>query len=115
MMRTIPLGVSSLQASRLAYGCWRVAGTWDPAAVTPESRAAGRKAIIAAYESGYTLFDNADIYCAGEAERILGEALKEVSGMREKVLIVTKCGIRPAGTPKQGAPQRYDFSHSHII
>ncbi|HWQ92815.1 MAG TPA: aldo/keto reductase [Clostridia bacterium] len=115
MMRSIQLGVSSLQASRLAYGCWRVAGTWDPAAVTPESRTAGRRAIIAAYESGFTLFDNADIYCAGEAERILGQALKEVSGMRSKVLIVTKCGIRPAGSPDTGAPQRYDFSHKHII
>ena len=64
-MQTIPLGVSSLTSSRLAYGCWRVAGTWDPAEVTPASREAGRRAVIAAYESGYSLFDNADIYCRG--------------------------------------------------
>ena len=114
-MQTTTLGVSSLQSSRLAYGCWRIAGTWDPAEVTAESRAAGRKAVIAAYEAGYTLFDNADIYCRGEAERILGLALKEVSGMRERVLIATKCGIRPAGDPQPNSPQRYDFSASHII
>lgn len=113
-MHTIPLGVSSLSSSRLAYGCWRVAGSWDPAEVTPESRAAGRSAIIAAYEAGYTLFDNADIYCRGEAERVLGEALKEVPGMRERVLIATKGGIRPAGDPHPGAPSRYDFSAAHI-
>lgn len=114
-MKTITLGVSSLRSSRLAYGCWRVAGTWDPAEITPESRAAGRRAIVAAYEAGYTLFDNADIYAGGEAERILGAALKEVQGMRERVLVVTKCGIRPAGTPNPDSPQRYDFSAEHII
>jgi predicted oxidoreductase len=113
-MQTISLGVSSLKSTRLAYGCWRVAGTWDPAEVTPASRAAGCRAILAAYEAGYTLFDNADIYCGGEAERILGAVLKEVSGMRDRVLIATKCGIRPAGAPQTSSPQRYDFSAEHI-
>ena len=114
-MQTISLGVSLLTSSRLAYGCWRVAGTWDPAEVTPASRAAGRRAVIAAYEAGYTLFDNADIYCRGEAERILGETLKEVSGMRQQVVIATKGGIRPAGDPQPDSPGRYDFSAPYII
>ncbi|HTL57471.1 MAG TPA: aldo/keto reductase [Candidatus Limnocylindrales bacterium] len=113
-MQTMLLGVSSLRSSRLAYGCWRVAGTWDPAEVKGENRAAGQRAILAAYEAGYTLFDNADIYCGGEAERILGSVLKEVSGMRDRVLIASKCGIRPAGSPQPGSPQRYDFSAEHI-
>lgn len=104
-----------MTSSRLAYGCWRVAGTWNPAEVTPESRAAGKRAIIAAYEAGYTLFDNADIYCRGEAEKILGDALKEVSGMREKVVIATKCGIRPGDPNNSAIPQRYDFSAEHIV
>ena len=88
-MQTIPVGVSLLKSSRLAYGCWRVAGTWNPAEVTDATRAAGRQAIIAAYEAGYTLFDNADIYCGGQAERILGQVLSEVSGMRDRVVILT--------------------------
>jgi predicted oxidoreductase len=83
--------------------------------VTPASRAGGRRAIVAAYEAGYTLFDNADIYCRGEAERILGEALKEVAGMRDRVVIVTKGGIRPGGDPQPDSPGRYDFSASYII
>jgi len=114
-MQTIRLGVSDLKCSRIAYGCWRVAGTWNPAEITPESRAVGRKALVAAYEAGYTLFDNANIYCHGETERILGDTLKEVSGMRARLLIATKCGIRFAGDPPPDAPQRYDFSTSHII
>lgn len=113
-METITLGVGPLRSSRLAYGCWRVTGSWDPREITPESWAAGKRAIRTAYEAGYTLFDNADIYCAGEAERLLGEVLRETSGMREQVLIATKCGIRPPDTPYPGAPQRYDFSADHI-
>ncbi len=113
-MHTIPIGVSPLNVSRLAYGCWRIAGTWNPAEVTGDSRAVGLKAIQAAYDAGYTLFDTADIYCSGESERILGTALKETQGMREKVVIATKCGIRFAGDTSPNAPGRYDFSAEHI-
>lgn len=113
-MHTIPIGVSPLNTSRLAYGCWRIAGTWNPAEVTAASRADGLKAIQTAYDAGYTLFDTADIYCSGESERILGDALKKTPGMREKVVIATKCGIRFAGDPSADAPARYDFSAEHI-
>src|SRR5438105_13420550 len=114
-MQTTLLGVSSLRSSRLAYGCWRIAGSWDPAEVTAETRAAGHRAVIAAYEAGYTLFDNADIYCLGEAERILGAVLKEVSGMRDRVIIATKGGIRAGGTPHSDSPPRFDFSAVHLL
>src|SRR5437762_11151787 len=98
-MQSIQLGVSSLKAGRLAYGCWRLAGAVNPAEVTAQHRASGCRAVVAAYEAGYTLFDNADIYGRGIAEEILGEVLREVSGMRDRVIIATKCGIRPAGDP----------------
>jgi predicted oxidoreductase len=114
-METVQLGGSALVGSRLAYGCWRIAGTWSACEVTDESRAAGRRAVLAAYESGYTLFDHADIYCEGEAERIFGETLKEVAGMRAKLLIATKCGIRKPGDGGAGSPYRYDFSAEYII
>lgn len=114
-MKTIKLGRSSLESSVLAYGCWRIAGTWDPEQVTPERRAAGHAAVIAAYEAGYTLFDHADIYCLGEAETLFGEVLTEVSDMRGRVLIASKCGIRRAGDPAADAPYRYDFSAAHIV
>lgn len=82
---------------------------------TPERAAQGRRAVIAAYEAGYSLFDNADIYGGGEAEIILGQALKEVPEMRDKVLIATKCGVCRQGDPKPESPYRYDFSAGHII
>lgn len=114
-MKTTLIGTSPLETTRLAYGCWRLAGTWEPKEVTPEKVEQGRKAALAAYEAGFTLFDHADIYCHGVSESIFGRLLKEVSGMRERILIATKCGIRFAGEPNPDSPQRYDFSHQHIL
>ncbi|MBU6400552.1 MAG: aldo/keto reductase [Verrucomicrobia bacterium] len=114
-MKSIQLGTSTLQCSRLAYGCWRLAGTWDPTQVTDQREATGRRAVIAAYEAGYTLFDHADIYCDGMAEILFGQTLREVTGMRQRILIGSKCGIRKAGEPQPGSPYRYDFSAEHIV
>ncbi|MBI5386688.1 MAG: aldo/keto reductase [Verrucomicrobia bacterium] len=114
-MQTIQIGGSSLKSSRLAYGCWRVAGTWNPEEVMPEREAAGRRAILTAYEAGYTLFDHADIYCMGAGEKIFGQVLKEVSGMRERVVIASKCGIRKKGDSTPAAPYRYDFTAPYIL
>lgn len=114
-MKQQRIGVSGLFTGRLSYGCMRIAGTWDPKAFTPEMDAKGRDAVIAAYEAGYALFDHADIYARGLCEEIFGRVLKEVPGMREDVVIATKCGIRFPGEPNSDSPHRYDFSKEHII
>lgn len=114
-MKTIKLGNSSLVSSRLSYGCWRIAGDRNQFKTSAEADAAGRAALIAAYESGYTLFDGADIYGGGRCEEILGKTLREVSGMRSKILIASKCGVRHAGSPSPDSPGRYDFSAEHIV
>jgi predicted oxidoreductase len=104
-----------LLSSALAYGCWRLAGTWNPSEVTADIEAAGRRAIHAAYDAGFTFFDNADIYTNGVCERILGQALKEAGGMRERVLVATKCGVRRPGEPTPASPHRYDCSGDYIV
>src|SRR5262245_50510191 len=85
-MQSVQLGKSELVSSRIAYGCWRLGGS-EGMELTKERVVQGQRAVIAAYEAGYTLFDNADIYGQSEAERIFGRALKEVSGMRDRILI----------------------------
>lgn len=102
-MKTIKLGKSTLVSSRLCYGCWRIAEN------------GGHAAVRAAYEAGYTSFDGADIYGGGQAEVILGETLKQISGMRERVLITSKCGVRRPGEPNADSPQRWDFSPEYIV
>ncbi len=114
-METVSLGTSQLQTSRLAFGCWRIAGTRNPAEVTPEREDIGRRAVAAAMEAGYTMFDNADIYCRGHAETIFGQVMKANPLIRDEITIATKCGIRFAGEPWSDSPHRYDFSAEHII
>jgi predicted oxidoreductase len=113
-MKTQPLGKSSLTISRLAYGNMRSVATWNPAEVTPERMDKAIQSHIAAYEAGYTHFDSADIYCKGQCEIALGKTLKQVAGMRDRITIATKCGIRFGGDPNPDSPHRYDFSAEHI-
>lgn len=114
-MENQTLGTSPLSSSRLAYGCWRIGGNCETAESSPERLATGGRAVLAAYEAGITLFDNADIYCGGEAEKIFGAALREVPDMRQRILVASKCGIRKQGDPQADAPYRYDFSAGHIV
>lgn len=114
-MKTIKLGNSSLLGSRLCYGCWRIAGTREQFKNPAEAESAGSAAVIAAYEAGYTMFDGADIYGGGQAEVILGKTLRAVPGMRERILITSKCGVRHAGSPHPDSPQRWDFSPEYIV
>ena len=104
-----------MTGSRLAYGCWRLAGASESGEASPERQEHGRQAVIAAYEAGYTLFDHADLYGHGQAETIFGQALREVPEMRVRILIATKCGIRKPGEPAVAAPYRYDSSAAHIV
>ncbi len=113
-MQEITLGPSGLKTSRLAYGTWRIAGSPETqgASAKDRERAIGR--IVAAYESGYTLFDLADIYAGGVSEEVMGQTLRRVKGMRARVVLATKCGIRAANRPEKGDPYRYDLSAQHI-
>ena len=107
-MKTLLLGSSALRTSRLAYGCWRIADR----ELSPE---AGRAAVLAAVDAGYTLFDHADIYCDSAAETLFGRVLKETPGLRDRMVLASKCGIRKPGDPGPDAPYRYDFSADYIV
>lgn len=114
-MLTTILPHTDLVVSRLCYGCMRLAGVWDP---TQFDRAARNKAFVAidaALEAGYTFFDHADIYGATKCEEVFGEYLEANPGVRERMVIATKCGVRFPGNPNPDSPQRWDFSHGHIV
>ena len=99
MMQSVRIG--DVDASRLAYGCMRIADDGER----------GKRAIHAAVDAGYTLFDHADIYGGGESETLFGEMLRQSPGLRDRILIQSKCGIRFAD---ERGPQRYDFSRDYI-
>ncbi len=108
-MESIRLGQSGLKTSRLAYGCMRLAGDGSHDDIEK-----GKLAVHAAVEAGYTLFDHADIYGDGACESLFGDVLKESPGLRDGMVIASKCGIRFAGAPGPDDPARYDFSAAHI-
>jgi len=114
-MKTQRIGQSTLTTPRLAYGCMRIAGTWEPKEIGQTHRARAKAAVLAAFEAGYTLFDHADIYCAGACEELFGQVLRDTPSLRQSdFLIATKCGICFADNPP-GSPHRYDVSKQHII
>ena len=75
------LGRTGVSVSALALGTANFA---DP---TPEDEA--KQILERAVEAGINLIDTGDSYAKGEAERIIGRALKG-SGLRERVLLTTK-------------------------
>ena len=93
----------------LIYGCMRIGGSWDGTPPDDDTRRAAFAALDAAWGAGYRIFDHADIYCAGNSERVFGEWLAAHPGLRSEMLLQSKCGIR------LGDPVMYDFSRDHIL
>ncbi|MEO0422697.1 MAG: aldo/keto reductase [Pseudomonadota bacterium] len=93
--------------ARLIYGCMRLVGDGSAA-----DRERGKRAVHAAVDAGYRTFDHADIYGAGECERLFGEVLAASPGLRDELTLIGKCGIRMADAH---GPKRYDFSREHLL
>ncbi len=97
-MRTIKLGVSGLDVPVIAVGCMRL---------TSLSAKAAEAFIQSALDNGANFFDHADIYGDGRCEEIFAEAVHMNAGVREKLLLQSKCGISRKGM--------FDFSKTHIL
>lgn len=112
-MGVLPLTTYGLPASRLVLGCMPFGGSWDRSSITSEQMRQAEAAVDAALAIGITMVDHADIYTRGKAEETFGAILKQRPGLREQIIIQSKCGIRLADA---SAPlTRYDFSKEHIL
>ncbi|MBO7743531.1 aldo/keto reductase [Paenibacillus sp. MWE-103] len=111
-MNLFPLQERNITNSRIIYGTTGLGGSnnFDPLTGTDLLKA--ERAVDAALEAGMTMFDHADIYTGGKAEEIFGSVLQSRPGLRESIVIQSKCGIRFAD---EDGPQRYDFSKAHIL
>ncbi len=100
---------SGLSFSRIVYGMWRIG---DDADTSPRHVQAKIEACL---EQGITTMDQADIYGGYTAEAILGNGLREAPSLRDKIEIVTKCGIvAPAGRHSAARVKHYDTGAKHI-
>jgi len=99
----------SMQFSRIAAGAWRMAD-WG---MTPQARLSWIEACL---DIGVSTFDHADIYGAYTAEALFGEALALKPALRDRMQIVSKCGIKLV-TPNraQHRIKSYDTSPEHLI
>lgn len=99
------------EASRLIYGCMGLGGGWDTTAYQASDVQLAHQVVDAALESGINFFDHADIYTLGKAERVFGDVLKSRPGLRQQIILQSKCGIR---FPDAQRPQCYDLSPEWI-
>lgn len=104
-----------ISVSPIIFGCMMIGGSFDGSTLAAETIKRGRDAIDAALECGLNFFDHANIYCWGKSEEVFGRFLAENQGLREKLIIQSKCGICLANQPEAGWPARFDFSYDHIL
>src|SRR5690606_25950444 len=109
MQRPIPLTHYGIPASRLVLGCMSLGGSWSGSEPYTEQHVQeAREAVEAALEIGINMFDHADIYKRGKSERVFAVVMKEHPGLRERIILQSKVGIRFERGP--GQPQQFDFS-----
>ena len=104
------LGGSGLRVPALTLGTGTFGGTTD------FFKAWGSSDVIEAtrlvdicLDAGLTMFDSADVYSGGNAEAILGQAIK---GRRDKVLISTKGGFRTSPDSNGTGSSRFHLTQT---
>lgn len=105
---TAPTAPDGPELSRLVQGYWRM-GDWNRSV---EEHLSFLEAHV---DLGITTVDHADLYGDYEVEALFGQVLARKPELRQKIQIVTKCGIQLL-TDK--APERrvkhYDTGTAHI-
>ncbi len=100
-MKYRELRKTGMMISEISLGSWQTLGQ----AVDSKS---SRECVAAALDAGINFFDTADVYGFGDAERLLGECLRDVP--REKYRIGTKCFF-----PMSDDPADRGLSRQHVF
>ena len=105
---TIVTAAGGPTLSRIVAGAWRMAD-WQ------FSVAERVRWIEGCLDLGITTFDHADIYGNYAVEALFGEALAAAPQLRERMQIVTKCGIRMMSSARpEHRLGHYDTSAAHV-
>ncbi len=108
MMEKVKL-VEGLEFSRIIHGQMRILD-WN---MSTQELLKFTEQIM---ELGIDTFDNADIYGNYTCEDLVGKSLALKPGLREKMTIVTKCGINILSNKFPNKKiQYYDYSYDYII
>lgn len=82
-MKKIKIG-GVLESSKLALGCMR------DCRIPFED---AEQLVLTAVDQGITLYDHADVYGAGASEEYFGRILERNPGLRDRILIQSKCAL----------------------
>ena len=100
---------SDLEISRIVQGHWRLAD-WQL------SSKELLKMTEQSIDLGVTTFDHADIYGDYSCEELFGNALKLNKHIRQKIQIITKCGIKLLSKKFPNRPLKYyDYSYNYVL
>ncbi|MBS0431996.1 MAG: aldo/keto reductase [Proteobacteria bacterium] len=99
------LGSSGLQLSALSFGAWVTFGN-------QVDRGGARELLACAYDHGVNFFDNAETYAAGEAERVMGDALADLRFPRDSWCVSSKVCFGSVADPK---PTQRGLSRKHVM
>jgi len=80
------LGRSGLKVSVLSFGSWVTFGNANQI----ETAHQAAECLSAAHDAGVNFYDNAEAYSAGESERVMGGAFKELGWKRHDYVVSTK-------------------------
>ena len=98
-----------LELSRIIHGHWRLAD-WK---MSNQELLSFTQQLI---EREITSFDHADIYGDYTCEKLFGDAISLKKGLREKIQIITKCGIKLVSDKFPDRKLKYyDYSYDHIV
>ncbi|MGC3961447.1 MAG: aldo/keto reductase [Verrucomicrobiota bacterium] len=105
-MTYAPLHPQGPTFSRIISGAWR----WHTVPTDTLERL-----IKTSLELGITTFDHADIYGDHGNEKIFGDVLRHQPSLRDKMQLITKCGIKfPSSQRPATRVKHYDTSAEHI-
>lgn len=96
-MENIKFSKCNLEASQISLGCMRIAEL---------NIQEISKLVNTALDEGINFFDHADIYGGGHSESKFSQSIEMNPGLREKMILQSKCGIRE---------HSFDFSKEHIL
>ncbi|HEY5121329.1 MAG TPA: aldo/keto reductase [Acidimicrobiales bacterium] len=80
------VGRSGLQVSVLSFGSWVTFANTNQI----ETAAQAAECLSVAKDAGVNFFDNAEAYAAGESERVMGAAFRELGWKRYEYVVSTK-------------------------
>jgi predicted oxidoreductase len=86
-------------------------GIWDKNLNTKEME----NMITICLENKITSFDHADIYGDYTTESDFGKAFASSKIAREKIQVISKCGIQMVTENRKNTIKHYDYSKNHII